>query len=241
MAPSQDQFCKSVMAKSLMRGPLKLVAGLGTVGLLAFLFLKIWSEVEEGDARAIDAAILLKLRVPGHLDIPIGPAWLKQAMIALSDLGSFTVLALLIITACGYLLVKGARGRAILLATATLSGGAAVLALKDLIGRPRPTLVDHLVSAQFMSFPSGHAANSAIVYLTIAALAIDVEPNVRARTYILIVAITLTVLIGLSRLYLGVHWPSDVAAGWALGAAWALAWRLAVGRILFGQGLMRQP
>jgi len=221
MVASKDQFSKIVTG-----APLKLLAGLGTVSLLVFLFLKIWSEVQEGDARAIDAAILLKLRVPGHLDIPIGPAWLKESMVALSDLG--------------YLLVKGALGRAVLLATATLSGGVAVLALKDLTGRPRPIIVDHLVSVQFTSFPSGHAANSAIVYLTIAVLAIDVEPSLRAQTYILIVAITLTVLIGLSRLYLGVHWPSDVAAGWALGAAWALAWRLAAGRILFGRGLMRQ-
>lgn len=235
MVTSKAQFSKMVIGS-----PLKLLAGLGAVGLLAFLFLKIWSEVQEGDARAIDAAILLKLRVPGHMDIPVGPAWLKESMVALSNLGSFTSLALLIVTACGYLVVKGAPGRAVLLATATLSGGVAVLALKDLIGRPRPILVDHLVSVQFTSFPSGHAANSAIVYLTIAALAIDVEPSLRAQTYILIVAITLTVLIGLSRLYLGVHWPSDVAAGWALGAAWALAWRLAAGRILFGRGLARQ-
>ncbi|WP_297320845.1 phosphatase PAP2 family protein [Novosphingobium sp.] len=86
---------------------------------------------------------------------------------------------------------------------------------------------------QSMSFPSGHAANSALVYLTIAALASDVEPGRSARIYIMAVAMTLTILIGLSRLYLCVHWPSDVAAGWALGAGWALAWRLAAARYLW--------
>ncbi len=229
MAPPRARNSAQAMAL-----PLKLLAGLGIVGILSFLFLKIWSEVAEGDARAIDAAILLALRVPGHPNIPIGPVWLKQGMIELSGLGGFTFLSLLIVTACGYLLIKGARARALLLATATLSGGGAVLALKGLFGRPRPDLVDHLVPAQFMSFPSGHAANAAIVYLTIAALAIDVESSLRARTYILSVAMALTILIGLSRLYLGVHWPSDVAAGWALGAAWALSWRLAASRLRSG-------
>lgn len=208
--------------------PLRLLAGLATVAGLFLLFLKIWAEVVEGDAHAVDAAILLSLRVEGHPNVPIGPTWLKQSMIEISSLGGTTLLGLLIFAACGYLVIKGARTRALTLVTATLSGAGAIFLLKNFFGRPRPELVDHLVAAQSMSFPSGHAANSALVYLTIAALASDVEPGRSTRIYIMAVAITLTILIGLSRLYLGVHWPSDVAAGWTLGAAWALAWRLAV-------------
>jgi undecaprenyl-diphosphatase len=83
-----------------------------------------------------------------------------------------------------------------------------------------------------MSFPSGHAANSALVYLTIAALLTSIERDARARAYIVVTAIALTLCIGLSRLYLGVHWPSDVAAGWALGAGWAVLWRIASARFI---------
>ena len=210
--------------------PLRLLAGLATIAGLVSLFLKIWAEVAEGDTRAVDSAILLSMRIAGHPNVPIGPTWLKQSMIEISSLGGTTLLSLLIFAACGYLLIKGARTRALMLAAATLSGAAAIFLLKNVFGRPRPELVDHLVAAQSMSFPSGHAANSALVYLTIAALASDVEPGRSVRIYIMAVAMSLTILIGLSRLYLGVHWPSDVVAGWALGAAWALAWRLAATR-----------
>lgn len=214
-----------------LRSPLGLLGGLGIIAGLFFLCLKVWSEVAEGDARGFDEKILLALRQAGHTDVPIGPAWLVQSMIDISSLGGGTLLGLLIIAACGYLIIKGARTRAYLLATATVSGSSLLLVLKNIFGRPRPELVDHLVTVKSMSFPSGHATNSALVYLTIAALASDVEPSLRVRIYIMTVAMTLTVLIGISRLYLGVHWPSDVVAGWALGAGWALAWRLAASRL----------
>lgn len=213
------------------KSPLGLLAGLGIVACLFFLCLKVWSEVAEGDARAFDEKILLSFRLAGNPDVPIGPAWLTQSMIDISSLGGGTLLGLLIVAACGYLVISGARTRALLLAAATVSGSTILLLLKNIFGRPRPELVDHLVTVQSMSFPSGHATNSALVYLTIAALASDVEPSLLVRIYIMAVAIMLTVLIGLSRLYLGVHWPSDVVAGWALGAGWAMAWRLAATRI----------
>lgn len=210
------------------KSPLGLLAGLGAVTGLFFAGLKIWSEVVEGDARGFDEKILLALRVPGHPDTPVGPVWLSQSMIDISGLGGGTLLTLLILAACGYLIIKRAYARAFLLAAATISGSTLLFLLKNAFGRPRPELINHLVTVQSLSFPSGHAANSALVYLTIAALASDVEASFIARFYIVAVAIILTVLIGLSRLYLGVHWPSDVVAGWALGAGWALAWRLAI-------------
>jgi len=208
--------------------PLRLLAGMAAIAGLFFLFVKTWAEVAEGDTRAIDAAILLSLRVAGHPAVPIGPAWLTQSMVEISSLGGTTVLGMLVFSASGYLVIKGARTRALMLPAATLSGAGAIFLLKNVFGRPRPELVDHLVVAQSMSFPSGHAANSALVYLTIAALASDVEPGRPTRIYIMAVAMGLTILIGLSRVFLGVHWPSDVAAGWTFGAGWALAWRLAV-------------
>ena len=190
-----------------------------------------WSEVAEQDVRAVDVAILGSLRAVGHPDVPIGPPWIRQAMLEISSLGGTMLLSLLIVGACGYLVIKGARHRALWLAAATLTGSGAVSLLKNVFGRPRPELIDHLVTTQGMSFPSGHAANATLIYLTIAVLASDVESSRPARIYIWAMAIVLALLIGLSRLYLGVHWPSDVVAGWAFGASWALAWRLAAARL----------
>ncbi len=208
----------------------RLLAGLAAIAAACFAFLKIWSGVAEADSRTLDSSILLSMRVTGHPDLPIGPPWLHAAMFDISSLGSGMVLNLLILATCGFLLVKGKLKRALWLAAAAITGSIAVTLLKHGFGRPRPELIDHLVATQTLSFPSGHAANSALIYLTIAALAGDHETSRPARIYLLAVAITLTLLIGLSRVYLGVHWPSDVLAGWTFGAAWALAWRLAAAR-----------
>lgn len=210
--------------------PWCLLASLGAIAGSFILFLKIWSEVADQDARAVDAAILRSLRVVGHPDVPIGPEWLRQAMLEIASLGGTTLLRLLIVGVFGYLLIRGARHRALWLAAATLAGSGAVSLLKNIFGRPRPELIDHLVATQTTSFPSGHAANAALDYLSIASLASDLERSRPARIYILAVAIAITLLIGVSRLYLGVHWPTDVVAGWAFGAGWAWAWRLAAGR-----------
>lgn len=209
---------------TIERLPLTLLASLGAVAGLAFLFLKLWSEIVEGETHRLDETILLGLRVPGHLGTAIGPHWLPQAMIDLTSLGSNPVHILITVGAAGLLIIKGAVKRAVLLVAAVASGGLAVTLLKNLFGRPRPELVEHLVQVQSLSFPSAHAANSALVYLTLGILLARAEAGRWARVYIMTAAIALTLLVGLSRLYLGVHWPSDVVAGWAFGAAWAIAW-----------------
>lgn len=206
-----------------------LLAVLAAASGLAFGFIKIWSEVAEHDATAIDSAILRSLRVPGHSGMLIGPAWLEQAMAEISSLGGATVLTLLIAGTCGFFLVKRMWHQALIMALATLTGSGAVSLLKHFFGRARPEVVDHLVAVQTLSFPSGHAANSAVVYLTLAALATDLGSTRPVRVYVLACAIALILLIGLSRLFLGVHWPSDVLAGWAFGASWALLWRVVAG------------
>lgn len=192
----------------------------GAVGILTLL----GRTIAGGDRFAFDSSIMLALRQAGDPATPDGPVWLKQVMIDITALGGETVLTLaVVVTACFLFACRHLLTAALVIA-GTLTGSIAVALAKWVFGRERPTLVDHLVSVDSASFPSGHAANSAIIYLTIALLAIQVIPRPPARIFLLIATVILVTAIGFSRVYLGVHWPSDVLAGWSFGALWALAW-----------------
>jgi undecaprenyl-diphosphatase len=193
-----------------------------------FAFLRLASEVREGDTRAFDTAILLALRNPADSADPVGPLWLEIAMRDITSLGSTAVLALVTALAVGYLVIDRKRHAALLLVAA--AGGGALLSavIKGMVDRPRPELVAHLVDVHDMSFPSGHSMLSATIYLTIGVLLARTSDQRRIKVYIVGCAVGMTLLIGLSRLYLGVHWPTDVLAGWSLGSAWAmLCWLVA--------------
>lgn len=187
-----------------------------------FAFLRLASEVGEGDTMAFDRSILLALRASADRAVPIGPHWLAEAMTDITAFGSTTGLLIVTAAALGYLLISGRPRTASFILVATGGGAAIGKLLKLAYGRPRPDLVPHLVDVTSASFPSGHAVDSAIVYLTLAALIARTVPDRAVRLYLLSTAILLTLTIGASRVYLGVHWPSDVVAGWSFGAAWAL-------------------
>ena len=184
----------------------------------------IGHELTEGDGARFDRAVMLAMRVPGHPEQPIGPAWLPSAVRDVTALGSSTVLTLLVVATAGFLALRRHVRGALLVLAATMLGAAAITLIKALIGRARPDLIDRLMVETSHSFPSGHAANSAIVYLTLATLLFPAVRERRLRAYLLALALGLTGLVGVSRVYLGVHWPSDVLAGWAFGACWALLW-----------------
>ncbi|MGE3931497.1 MAG: phosphatase PAP2 family protein [Hyphomonadaceae bacterium] len=203
------------------------IIALGTVGLGALAFLELADETREGETHAFDTQILLSLRSPNDPGDPLGPFWVEQSVLDITALGGFAVLALMILAVCSYLLAIGRRTSALLVAGAVISGTVLSEAMKSLFDRPRPDLVAHLAETQSASFPSGHALVSAVAYLTIAALLARLLPRRRLKALVLTFGIVLTVLIGVSRVYLGVHWPTDVLAGWSLGAAWAALWWLA--------------
>ncbi len=143
-------------------------------------------------------------------------------------LGDATVLTLVTTVAAGLALTRRRIGTAAFIALTAISGAIADTQLKLAFGRPRPTLTPHLVEVASASFPSGHAMNAAVVYLTLAALLAKGTADRRARAYFLSIGIGLSVVIGVSRVYLGVHYPTDVIGGWLAGAAWAAAcWTLA--------------
>lgn len=195
---------------------------LGAIVVLGCAFLALASAVVKGDGRGLDRAILLALRVPSRPGTPLGPFWLRESASDLSSLGSPTVLWGIVLFAFGYLLTIGrARLAAMTLATIGTGFGAATLC-KHWFDRARPEVVPHLVPAYTLSFPSGHAADSAMVYLTLAMLVLPTQTRGSPRAFLVASAVALTLAIGLTRAYLGVHWPSDILAGWIFGCAWAL-------------------
>ena len=194
-----------------------------------FVVARLVDEVVQGETRAFDEALLLAFRDPGKPSDPLGPAWLQIMFRDITSLGSYTVVTLITLAVIGYLLIDGKSGAAVLV-LASVGGGAAFSSLlKFGIDRPRPDLVAHLVEVSTASFPSGHATLAAVTYLTLGTLLSRVESRGSTKIYVLTVAVALTLLIGISRLYLGVHWPTDVLAGWCVGSAWAmLCWRIAL-------------
>lgn len=198
-----------------------LAAFLAIASLLAS-FAILGSEVLEGETEAFDRWVLVSLRHAGDPATPVGPAWLVRAMVDFTSLGGVAVLTLVTLCAVGFLIASRKPALA-LFVLASVGGGAMVSsALKSLFLRPRPQLVEHLVPVNSASFPSGHAMNSAVVYLTLAALLARSMADWRIRAYLLFVSMVLVVLIGITRVYAGVHWPTDVLAGWAVGASWAI-------------------
>jgi undecaprenyl-diphosphatase len=215
--------------------------GLAVLVILAaaavYAFVEIVDEVMEGESRAFDEWVLLALRSPDDPGDPIGPWWVQAMFMDITSLGGTTIVTLITLAVLGYLIIDGKRAAA-LLVLVSVAGGAGLGSLLKLgFDRPRPDLVAHLVDVHTLSFPSGHAMVSAVIYLTLGALLAQVQGRKRLKGYILGVAVVLTLLIGMSRVYLGVHWPTDVVAGWCAGSAWAIgcwviaAWLQAGGKI----------
>lgn len=199
-----------------------ILAAFLAVAVLLGLFAVLGSEMAEGETLAFDRQVLLGLRQAADPATPLGPAWLVRAMVDLTSLGGVAVLTLVTFLAAGFLLSSRKPALA-LFVLASVGGGALVgTLLKSLFLRARPDVVPHLVQVDSASFPSGHAMNSAVVYLTLGALLARSMGDWRIRGYLLMVSMLLVVLIGFTRIYVGVHWPTDVLAGWAVGAAWAI-------------------
>ncbi|SCB22750.1 phosphatase PAP2 family protein [Rhizobium hainanense] len=190
-------------------------------GILLFIYLT--GEVLEGSTKGFDEAILLALRQPGDLSVPIGPGWLTHAVKDITSLGGTTVLALMTALVTIYLLFDRQRAIAIFILVSVLGGWALSAVLKVGVARPRPDIVPHLVEVHDLSFPSGHAMVSAVTYLTLAALISGTRTYRSTRVFTVAAGILLTLMIGASRIYLGVHYPTDVLGGWCAGATWALA------------------
>lgn len=192
-----------------------------TSGFVALLAV-IADAAGAGETGAVDRQLLLLLRNPNDLADPLGPDWLESVSRDVTALGSFTVLTGVSLAVAGLLLLEDLRRMAVYLCLSIAGGMVVSHLLKLAVARPRPELVPHATDVHSLSFPSGHSMLSAVVFLTLAALASRALVHRRSKIYLMAVAVLAAMAVGVSRVHLGVHWPSDVAAGWAAGAAWAL-------------------
>ncbi len=186
-------------------------------------FVAIAHEVMGGETNRLDQGILLAMRMPEDHGDPVGPAWVEEMFRDFTALGGVGVLGLIAIASVGYLWLRGMRRVALSVVLSIVGGLLLSLALKAGFDRPRPELVSHGSMVYTSSFPSGHSMLAAVVYLTCGAFLAAAHCRRRIRVFILAYAVLLTLLVGVSRVYLGVHWPTDVLAGWSAGAAWAAA------------------
>jgi undecaprenyl-diphosphatase len=204
-----------------------LLIGLGGC-ILLFVFLALAGEVMEGETLAFDRKILQALRSPDDPSQPIGPVWVTSALLDLTALGGPTVLALVVLAVIGFLVLQARYWSAFFIFMTAVSGEIVSFAMKGVFSRPRPSIAPHLREAFSSSFPSGHAMQSAIIYLTLGAMLMRLTEGRLTKIYCCTVAMLLTFLVGVSRLWLGVHYPTDVLAGWIVGLFWAsICWLVA--------------
>jgi len=213
-----------------------------TTTLLAagtWIFVELADNVMEGKTGAVDRALLLALRNPDDLADPIGPRWLEEMGRDMTAFGGVGAVSLISAAVLGFLLLQGKYKTSWIVVVAVGGGLVLSLGLKMAFERPRPDLVPHGSYVRTTSFPSGHSMLSAVTYLTLGALLARVQPKRRLKAYLLLIAFVVTGLVGVSRVYLGVHWPTDVLSGWTAGSLWALVcWEIA--RRLQSKGHMEQ-
>ena len=191
------------------------------IGACGFIALA-WA-VRAGMTQQFDERLLLAARDPADPEKILGPAALEEVARDLTALGGVAALCLVTAAVSGYLLIcHKSRALALLLA-ATLGGLLLSTALKESFHRARPAIVPHKSQVMTSSFPSGHSLNSAVVYLTLGSMLAGLSHQRRLKLYFFGMAALLTFLIGVSRVTMGVHYPSDVLAGWFAGLVWAMS------------------
>jgi len=207
---------------------LKVILSFAAIVLGLTGFFIIAGIVMRGSTDNMDLKILRALRDPLNPYKPIGPEWLFEGMRDITSLGGATVVLVITLIAAGYFLVQKEYTLLALILVVTIGGAVLDIQLKEFFGRVRPSIIPRLVEVKSYGFPSGHSMMSTIVYFSLASLMIRVQGHIHYKIYVLTVAFLLTFIIGISRVYLGVHYPTDVIAGWFMGLAWAsFCWYIA--------------
>jgi undecaprenyl-diphosphatase len=208
--------------RPLDRQELVILAGSVAVLALVWIFATLADKVLEGDTRQFDEWVLSAVRDPAHPETLRGPRWLTLGAQDITALGGPTVLGLTVLAVTGYLFLHGLYRNGLFVFIASVGGWLLNWSLKLMFARTRPSIVPHLREVVSSSFPSGHALTSAAVYLTLGALLMRIAEGRLAKYYCIVIAMFVTGVVGISRVLLGVHYPTDVLAGWAIGMSWAL-------------------
>ena len=218
-----------IRALTLARAEFAVLAALMVAAIGVMTFAEVADDMTEADGQAFDQWVLAAMRPyaddPGR---PWGPWWLKEAAADITSLGGISVLGLFALIVILFLLSQRKWLSSVLLAAGLAGGVALSEGLKAVFERERPPLAARAVETINASFPSGHALLSTVFYLSVAVMLTRAFPRRRFKVFVLGVGVVLAVLVGLTRVYLGAHWASDVLAGWAVGAAWAMVlWLIA--------------
>ncbi|MCA0369337.1 MAG: phosphatase PAP2 family protein [Proteobacteria bacterium] len=227
MTPALDRpFLTRLVAKA--RTELAVLSALFVAATGVLVFVEVADDMNEADGQAFDHHVLALMRPyaddPGR---PWGPWWLKEAAADITALGGISVLGLFALIVIVFLLAQRKWLSAVLLPVGLAGGVALSEGLKAVFERERPPAAVQAVETINASFPSGHALLSTVFYLTVAVMLTRAFPQKRLKALVLGVGVLLALLVGVTRIYLGAHWASDVIAGWAVGAAWAMVLWLA--------------
>lgn len=210
------------------------------IAAFLLLFVELSEEVLEGETLGVDNFLLTAFRDPARTDQLIGPGWMLTTVQDISSLGGVSVIVLLS-TLVGLFFLFRKQWHLLVFYISSVTGGTlAMVLLKSLFNRPRPSIVPHLSHVSLESYPSGHSMVSAIVYLTLGAILARSTKSLAMRMYYLGSACLLTLIIGVSRIMLGVHYPSDVLAGWCAGIVWAGSSYL-IAQTLQRKGVIENP
>jgi undecaprenyl-diphosphatase len=208
--------------------------------LAVYGFIELAEEIHEGEMHLFDEWLLRLVRRTDNPALLIGPRWVAEAVTDFTALGGTAILTTVLLCAIGYLALLHRYGAAAFVLVAATGGGLLSVALKQVFARNRPDVVPHLVTVEGLSFPSGHSMAAAVIYLTLGALMARFAARRRIRVYVMAISLGLTGFIGITRVCLGVHYPTDVLAGWAAGLGWALLCWL-VARYLQYRGAVESP
>lgn len=217
-----------------------LLVSVAAVCLGVAVFAGVTETVAEGEYHEAEKRLMQSLRRADDPSVPVGPRWLRHVSLDISALGGGAVLTLMTLVVLGYLALERRWHAMIFLVIAALGGMGLNRAMKAFFGRERPDIVPHLSEVSSASYPSGHSMLSSIIYLALGVMLARSVPSRRLKVYVIAVALGLSFLVGLSRIHLGVHYPTDVIAGWAAGTTYAVLCALAAYWLQM-RGLVERP